>query len=329
MEALYKKLYDKYDKLKKKKMFELDEVNKDQEVKFLNYVSAAEELIQHLRSENDRLRMEVNDLRNEVASIRSTKDGQCAEYQKLLLEENQNNKMLSEEVERLQMLNQEGLSSSSKGANTDNAQLSASCGTQVVSGKASSGSSRRMTKKRSWESGVETDIPNGPSKRKTISHTGAEFKGLVMPVSSGVDDAIVRETAEGLSKKTLFSGALAYDQWPECCKRITNGLGGDINDQGSANCLFQALVESLVGMKLSAKSQGEGLSISAVHHSSGYSFSLTWVNKTAGEECELLYRVLSLGTFERVAPEWMREMLRFSTSMCPIFFERVARVMKL
>lgn len=61
----------------------------------------------------------------------------------------------------------------------------------------------------------------------------------------------------------------------------------------------------------------------------GYSFSLTWMENVGGKESELLYRVVSLGTFERVAPEWMREVLMFSISMCPIFFERIARVIKL
>lgn len=59
----------------------------------------------------------------------------------------------------------------------------------------------------------------------------------------------------------------------------------------------------------------------------GYSFSLTWITNSHGE-VELLYRVLSLGTFERVAPEWMKETLMFSTSMCSVFFERVSRVIK-
>ncbi|KAJ7950782.1 Leucine-rich repeat receptor protein kinase [Quillaja saponaria] len=36
-----------------------------------------------------------------------------------------------------------------------------------------------------------------------------------------------------------------------------------------------------------------------------------------------MYHVLSLGTFERVAPEWMREDIMFSTTMCSIFFEGV------
>uniref|UniRef100_A0A2P2J659 Uncharacterized protein MANES_09G003800 n=1 Tax=Rhizophora mucronata TaxID=61149 RepID=A0A2P2J659_RHIMU len=94
-------------------------------------------------------------------------------------------------------------------------------------------------------------------------------------------------------------------------------------------CQFQALIEYLVGMKLSSVNQTEGNCISALHQSSGYSFSLTWVKKAAGEEPELLYRALTLGTFEMVAPEWMRSVLMFSISMCPIFFERVARVIKL
>lgn len=60
----------------------------------------------------------------------------------------------------------------------------------------------------------------------------------------------------------------------------------------------------------------------------GYSFSLTWVKSKDGEEFELLYRVLSLGTLERVALEWMMDEIMFSTSMCPIFFERISRVIK-
>ncbi|PPS05501.1 hypothetical protein GOBAR_AA15135 [Gossypium barbadense] len=51
-------------------------------------MEAAEELIQHLKSENDKLNAEVNELRSEVASI-SSKDKQCVEYQKLLIEESQ------------------------------------------------------------------------------------------------------------------------------------------------------------------------------------------------------------------------------------------------
>jgi len=134
---------------------------------------------------------------------------------------------------------------------------------------------------------------------------------------------------KNLSKETVYSNAVVNVQQPECCRRTIDASGGALKESGSANCFFQAFVEYLVGMKLSAVNQTEGMCISALHQSSGYSFSLTWVNKAAGEEAELQYRVLSLGTFERVAPEWMREVIIFSTSMCPVFFERVSRVIKL
>jgi hypothetical protein len=87
--------------------------------------AVAEEMIQYLKDENDRLRKQASDLRSEAASIRhpifplsfpkfcggstcfsftinfthsfyfscrSTMDEQCAEYQKLLMEENQKSK---------------------------------------------------------------------------------------------------------------------------------------------------------------------------------------------------------------------------------------------
>lgn len=299
LEALYSKLYDKYTKLKKKKWSELDKLNKNQELKFVNYVNAAEELIQHLKSENDKLRAQVDDLRSEVTSIRSTKDEQFAEYQKCLMEESQKNKALSEEVEKLCGPQREGILAISRDGGNDDGQLKTPRGKRVIS-QVSNSSSRIMTIKRSRLSRSENQ-----------------------------DDAMQQESAKNLLKETVPSDALVNAQQPECCRRTINTSDGGMNESGSANCLFQAFVEYLVGMKLTAVTRTEGMSISALHQSSGYSFSLTWVDKAAGEEAELLYRVLSLGTFERVAPEWMREVILFSTSMCPTFFERVSRVIRL
>ncbi|TQD84005.1 hypothetical protein C1H46_030455 [Malus baccata] len=54
----------------------------------------AEEYIQHLRNQNERLRLEVDQLRSEVTSIRSTKDEQCTEYQNILMGENRTSKTM-------------------------------------------------------------------------------------------------------------------------------------------------------------------------------------------------------------------------------------------
>ncbi|KAK8595952.1 hypothetical protein V6N12_064458 [Hibiscus sabdariffa] len=302
MESLYAKLYDKYDKLKKRKLSEMDDIHRDQEEKFLNYVRAAEELIQHLKSENDKLNAEVNELRSEVASIMSSKDEQCADYQKLLVEESQKSKALSEEVMRLQNLHQEG---HVKGGNRDNIPTASPGSAQVAAERVSGNSTRMMTRKRCRKSAAETE------------------GSIVTPNSANGKVTTLSALTKDLPEKALSCEVLPHVQLPECCK----GIGANATDRGT--CLFQVLIECLVGLKISAVNQTEGLCISALHQSSGYSFSLTWINKTGVEEAELVYRVLSLGTFERVAPEWMRDVIMFSTNMCPIFFERLARVIKL
>ncbi|KAI3993856.1 hypothetical protein MKX01_002869 [Papaver californicum] len=97
MESLYSKLYDKYNKLKTGKDSDLDRYNHDQEVKFTDYMSAVEELVNCLRSENDRLLTQNRDLKNELVSVRadrSDKEELCVQYKKLLTEETKKGKEL-------------------------------------------------------------------------------------------------------------------------------------------------------------------------------------------------------------------------------------------
>ncbi|GMP87815.1 hypothetical protein CsSME_00040036 [Camellia sinensis var. sinensis] len=289
MEALYSKLYDKYAKLKTEKGSKIDEFNREQEAKFMNYVSAAEELIEHLRNENGRLHGQINDLRSEVASIRYTKDNQLAEYQKLLMEESQKSTKLLEEIEGLKNLQLEGLCCSAREDKIEN-ELHMSGSLQIGSDILND-FDVNVTRKRSRDDGTTAEV-------------------MMTPCTSDPLECAL----------------------PECCRRkidLSECLGG-INLTGDANCMFQDLLEWSLGMKLSTATQTEGKCISALHQSSGYSFSLTRVNKGGKEEeVELVYSVLSLGAFERVAPEWMREVIMFSVKMCPIFFERVSRVIKL
>ncbi|KAA8528058.1 hypothetical protein F0562_035073 [Nyssa sinensis] len=310
MEALYAKLYDKYSRLKMKKWLEVDEINCEQEVKFLNCVSAADELIELLRNENDGLRAQVNDLRNELDSIRSTKHEQYTEHQKLLMEETQKNKELSEEIERLQNLQREGFCCTAKDNKIENGQPSTSGGAQVGP-DTFNGLAVKMTRKRSRHAGTETEVMVSPTACDQLEH------------------APTIEPANDLSRQTMSSEALLTTYQSECCGRKIDNSGGGADVTGRANCVFQGLAECLVGMKLSTVNQTDGICITAFHQSSGYSFSLIWINKSCGEEAELLYRVSSLGTFERVAPDWMKEVLMFSARMCPIFFERVSHAIKL
>ncbi|KAK7262318.1 hypothetical protein RJT34_29885 [Clitoria ternatea] len=292
MEVLYSKLYDKYTKLKTKKLSDLDHLSKEQEVKFVNCLSAAEELIEHLRAQNEELHEQVNDLRTELASLRVSKDKQVVSYQNLLMEETKKNEALSEEVEKLLKLCQEG---TSRGLNnkimimTEDDQFKAN----------SNSSSIRMTRKRSRQIALENE-----------------------------GNSVEREPAQN-SGKVIASGKA-----PESSTKANGQSGVDLQKSDNSDWLIQVLFEYALGMKLSTHSTkyqtGQTqICLSALHQSSGYEFSLSWISNSPEEEAELLYQVSSLGTFERVAPEWMREDIMFSPSMCPIFFERISHVIKL
>ncbi|XP_009145686.1 uncharacterized protein LOC103869361 isoform X2 [Brassica rapa] len=273
MEALYAKLYNKYTTLKERIFSELDEVNLNQEEKFLRFVKASETLTQHLRSEDQSSKETIRRMRDEITEITSARHQERLEFQNRLAEEERKNKALSEQVEKLKELISEGVPQSGRKQKTPESH-------QVTT--RSMGKRRRLT-----EDVVETDMasPHVSIRQKSTTET------------------------------------LLVSQ-PQCSKTA------DVGSSTSAGSPFQALSEQLTGMKLSTNNEGERVCIIASHPSSGLSFSLTLVDNSTGEEAELLYNVVSLGTFERVVPNWMRDVIKFNTSMTPLFFERVSRVIK-
>ncbi|AET02966.1 hypothetical protein MtrunA17_Chr8g0359191 [Medicago truncatula] len=292
MEALYKKLYSKYTTLKTNKLSELEDVHKEQELKFLKFVSAAEDVIDHLRTENDKLLGQINDLGNELTSVRVAKDNELVEHKRLLLEEKKKNEALFEEVEKLQKLLKEG--------------TSGDLSNRKVVNNTSNNSSIRMTRKRMRQEQDALDI-----------------EARCIP-SENEGNSVDRESTRSFLKEN------ASNKRQECSSSKANDQSGvDTQESDHQNWLVHALFEYTLDMKLSTDCQTGRLCLSAMHQSSGYSFSISWISRAPGEEAELLYHVLSLGTLERLAPEWMREDIMFSPTMCPIFFERVTHVINL
>ncbi|MCD7452983.1 hypothetical protein HAX54_019042 [Datura stramonium] len=295
MEALYAKLYGKYSRLKKERDTGMENLNREQEEKFVKYVAAADEMIEYLRSETDRLREQLTGLRSEMASMRSAKDEEKIQYQKLLMEENLKNKELRDEIQRLQQLHQEGTSfndSNDKGKNR-----------QIIT--------------------VGDSLPDALDG-STITYKKHRRQSLL-----SVQDTLTPFPREELPNRPEQPSTSSYRYTePACCRRNVDISGDGAADISPASCIFQDLVQWLVGMKFSTVTENEELRILALHESSGLSFSLT-LTKNASTEPELVYRMLSLGTFERVAPEWMRDIIMFSPNMCPLFFQRVSRVIKL
>ncbi|TMX00167.1 hypothetical protein EJD97_001288 [Solanum chilense] len=295
MEALYSKLYSKYAKLKKEKDTSMENLNREQEEKFVNYVAAADAVIDHLRSETDRLKEQVNELRSEMTSMRSANDEEMIQYQKLLMEENLKNKELRDEIQRLQQLDQQGT---------------------CFSASNDKGKRRQII--------TDGDFLPDALDDSTITNKKHCRQSLLI-----VQDTHTPSPMEELPNRLEQPSTSSYKYTkPACCRRNVDISGDSAADISPALCIFQDLVQWLVGMKFFAVTENEELCISAFHESSGLSFSLT-LTKNASAEPELVYRVLSLGTFERVAPEWMRDTIMFSPNMCPLFFQRVSRVIKL
>lgn len=179
----------------------------------------------------------------------------------------------------------------------------------------------------SGASPVALDETSKSTRRKRSRDFRHENEVLVTPGASDPHEhAPIGESVINLSKQPMSNSSTWTNDQPKCCRRR---VGSSEDVTGPPSCMFQELLECLVDLKFSIASQTDEIFISAVHESSGYTFSLRWMNNSPGEDAELLYRASSLGTFERVAPEWMREVLLFSKCMCPIFFKRVSYVVKL
>lgn len=226
-------------------------------------------------------------MRHQLASIISAKDAEQEKYEKMLTEENRKNKELSEDIEELHRK-----------------ELHYSSNNDMSGSPRSSGRDNNSTVRKRRRN-VEKEVEVG------------------LGVGGQHEHASPGRSENTLDKENLFSDVFVNSSQAKCCHRR---LEGSVNGSDNTICLFQELVESLLDLKFSIATQSDqNIQIIAVHESSGYSFSLGWVNNAVGEE-ELMYRVFSLGTFERIAPEWMRDVMLFSKSMCRVFFQRVSHI---
>ncbi|KAL8147716.1 hypothetical protein AgCh_005152 [Apium graveolens] len=424
MDSLYSKLYATYNELKANKFTEMEKLNRNQEEKFLAFTNgiefvnydemasgvnfvvlkgyillvgyrmkfeAADELLQQYRIENDRLVAENEDLRSELALTRSSMDDKIAEYQKLLMEENQKrtvNELSSHCVQEENKLNREKtdtvcISTISKlnkrmrfkekeiaiGTLQPRKAKTYKDGFTCFFCKKSGHVKRKCPRLAAWRMKKEKELlqeterlqslqreglccifryeknekPSSPdrslvgsdplnklaAKKRKVSTSGACSKTVDIQSGDGeLDQSALKDSSEQLSKRSRFSENLQGSDQPKCCKQKTSLSGDDENVPGNTICMFQELVECLVGMKVCIDTKADETCISAIHQLSGYSFSLTWIKNSQGDD-ELLYRVLSLGTIENIALEWMKEMIMFNMKMLPVFFEKMSRVVKL
>ncbi|XP_008672279.1 uncharacterized protein [Zea mays] len=130
-----------------------------------------------------------------------------------------------------------------------------------------------------------------------------------------------KEKRVQLSENAPHSSPAKESQELVCSRRRTCIRGNGTNEIRSAHML-RLLLQSLVRMKVSVNDESEIFSVSVSHEASGYSFTLTWLEKSD----EWSYKLSSLGTLGRIAADWMRQDIRFSTKMCRMFVERISSI---
>ncbi|CAH9142922.1 unnamed protein product [Cuscuta epithymum] len=276
----------------------MEKMIREQEEKFKKHVAAARDKEKNLKSQIEKLSRQVHELRSELSSVRSTNNEQLIHYQNQLMEANLKNKDLSEEIARLRTV--ERLRQDNNPSRDDE------------NGQANNHvdvSSRAMKRKRQ-------------SPSLSIEYPVNDDTSIV--ARKGTLDVHMKESAKELLCKKMIEAP--------CCRRTKNdsvALANEAADAERVTCMFQELVECIVQMKLSPHKENEENFISFLHEHSGYSFTLRLIEDPDGE-AEWLYQLLSLGTLDRVAKTWMREdVIKFSTSMCPVIFQGLSRVIEL
>lgn len=66
-------------------------------------------------------------------------------------------------------------------------------------------------------------------------------------------------------------------------------LGIGLTESGPADCMFRALIEYVMGMKFSIITQAEGISITALHQSSGNYCYFGYFSSLRFEYCQLCF----------------------------------------
>ncbi|KAI4340530.1 hypothetical protein MLD38_025356 [Melastoma candidum] len=244
-----------------------------------------------LREENDELRGRVEEFK---ASSRSAEVVPSVDYQKQLGEEIEKKRKLSEEVERLQRLQQGGLSSNRDCGDSANGKIS----TPGPQDGTAHGTTGRSGKNRCRSSGSDM----GGKVDTTVSRLEKDSHQVVASLDAQEDN-----------------------EEPDCCVRAKD-IGGELlGEHSTTECLFRVLLQHALSLNFSI-AQGVGICITNLHETTGYAFTLRCLRNNG--RVELMYKMLSLGTLERIAPEWMREVIKFSISMFPVFFQPIANTTK-
>lgn len=347
----YSKLHTKYKELKARKVDDVEAYIEEQNKKFTAYVNAAEELLEHLRNENNHLRSEVNEVNSMLALNRVRQlEHKNAVCQNDLLVERSKNLALIKEVKRLRLLlsEQENMSKQDQSNNLSCQENSTQCFSFYEGTHSFSQEKSVVLQPEGHESivdlsctGSDTFLKRFPSYSRLKEASVQTEMDQNISLSCCLErKATVEEQEkrllcnEAARKSTQVSSQVDFEYAiTQVDKRSREDIvKGDAANEGCvrANRLFQTLLQCMVGLKFTIAEEGNQLQLSILQESSGYSFKLKCLSVEDdphfGENGELLYQTVSLGTLQKIAPAWMKEDIIFSVGQVNIFFDRILQV---
>lgn len=334
----YSKLYAKYKELKARRLDDVEAYIKEQNEKFSAVVDAADKLLELHKKENDRLQSElISTLAlNRVRQL----EHKNAECQNDLLVERSKNLALTKEVKRLQLLLSEHENTSKQNQGIDHScqDNNTQCFPSHEGTHSCSQDKSVVLHPEGHESivdlsciGSKTFLKHFASSRLKEASVQTEMVENICLSCCSESRATVEEPesrllcSEAARKSTKVSTQVDKQNREDAVK-------GDAPNEGCvrANRLFQTLLQCMVGLKFTIVEEGNQLQLSILHESSGYSFKLKYVSVEDDphfrENGELLYHTVTLGTLQKIAPDWMKEDIIFSIGQVDIFFDRILQV---
>ncbi|GLJ30390.1 hypothetical protein SUGI_0601270 [Cryptomeria japonica] len=330
LKELYSKLHLKYKRLKERKLSEVEEYIEEQNRNLIAYAEAQHELLEQTRRANDWLKLNADEEKITVFFNRlRLLEMEKIEWQTNLHVQHTENLELKNEVKRLKSLLSDCVEESKKikNFNVPCQRCKADC--SIAKGQFSF--SQDMHSENACSAGLESNLVVHNS---TMQTEGFQYSCQACGHNNRVDFGEKKsklvgngtnQSVDDIVQVGLVRGIIYSDN--QLGKDAQKGEATDMI-VGKVNSFVRALLQGMAGFKISIADEAEAPKLFFLHQSSGFSFHLRrhHYEDNPGENGELMYQVVSLGTLHKIVPDWMKEEIIFTIAQVDVFFNRLLQV---
>lgn len=321
IQEIYSKLHLKYRRLKELKFGEVEKYIEEQNRNLTAYVQAQQELLEHIRMENNLLKLHA-DQPNITMTLNRLKllEQENIQRQSDLLDQHTKNIELKNEVRRLESLLSDHVDARNTIQNVP--AVCQSCEAHCLDTEGHVSISQDIHSKNQGESNLKHQC-------STVLKESLQYSCRACGRNPSVDignqerKLVSGETTEATDKSIQPDMKVGLVKSSTCCHQLQNDAC-----EGEATGMAVGILQRIVGFKITVADEGESPKLVFLHQSSGYSFQLKCANHDnyLSEDEELAYQVISFGTLHKVIPDWMKEEIIFNISQVGLFFDRLLHV---